>query len=155
MNMFDEARSLLGMMNMRGMKQSELAKVLGVSQPYVANKLRLLAFSDGMQREITESGLSERHARCLLRLPNELRSLGLEKIKAGKMTVAQSEIMVDCMLEENAARAVPRGINTAERIGRFEKLLEESLANLRLFGIGATSKLEKFADKFYITVCIG
>lgn len=154
MNMFEEARSLRGMLDMRGMKQAELAKILGVSQPYVANKLRLLSFSESMQRGILEGKLSERHARCLLRLPGELQPLGLEKIVGASMTVAESEIMIDCLMEEARAAAAPKGINTAERIVRFEMLLDNSLANLRLFGISATAKRENFAGKFYITVCI-
>ena len=44
MNMFEEAASIEGMIKMRGLKQEDMAKLLGVSQPYVANKLRLLKF---------------------------------------------------------------------------------------------------------------
>ena len=142
MTMFDEAKSLRGLINMRGLKQAELAKILGVSQPYIANKLRLLGFSADMQRGILSGGISERHARVLLRLPEELQPVGLQKIVEGKMTAAEAEIMADCLLEESRTYTAPKGINTAERIGRFEELLETSIANLRLFGISAKAKRE-------------
>ena len=154
MDMFDEARSIKGMLDMRGMTQNQLAAVLGVSQPYIANKIRLLGFSESMQRAITEKGISERHARTLLKLPEELREEGLRRVSEGKMTVAQTEIMADCMIEEMEHRSLPDGINTAERIGRFEELIENSIRNLKLFGIRAGMKREKYLDKTYITVCI-
>ena len=81
MTMFEEAKSLYGMMKMRKMTQSETAKMLGVSQSYVANKLRLLQLDQKMQDRICESGLSERHARVLLRIKDEgLRREVLDKI---------------------------------------------------------------------------
>jgi ParB family chromosome partitioning protein len=154
MNMFDEAKSISKMLTVRDMTQMKLAEILGVSQPYIANKLRLLNFSDELQRKITESGISERHARTLLRLDKEDCEEAIRKIKEGKMNVSQTEIMVDCMLEEKEARTSV-GINFAERIGRFEDVLEVSLSNLRSFGIGAKTKKESFDGKLYINICIG
>ena len=68
MNMFEEARTISGMIQMLGMTQSEVAKKLGTSQSYVGNKVRLLNLSEGIQKKILDLGLSERHARALLRL---------------------------------------------------------------------------------------
>lgn len=154
MNMFDEARSISKMLSMRDMTQLKLAKILGVSQPYIANKLRLLKFSDGMQKKIVDCGISERHARTLLRLDEADADIAIQKITAGKMNVSQTEIMVDCILEEKEAHS-PGGTNFAERIGRFEDVLEVSLSNLRRMGIGARAKRESFDGKVYISICIG
>ena len=46
MNMFEEAQSIDGMMKMMNLKQSQMAEKLGVSQSYVANKLRLMKHTD-------------------------------------------------------------------------------------------------------------
>ena len=51
-----------------GITQSECAARLGRSQSSVANRLRLLRLTDGERRAMEEAGLSERHARALLRL---------------------------------------------------------------------------------------
>ncbi len=51
-----------------GITQSECAVRLGRSQSSVANRLRLLRLTDGERRAMQEAGLSERHARALLRL---------------------------------------------------------------------------------------
>ena len=155
MTFFDEARSIEKMLEVKNMTQAKLAKVLGVSQPYIANKIRLLNFSDDEQRLIEDAGLSERHARALLRLSaHKAREEAIDKIKIGKMNVARTEIMIDCMLEESLAKTLPH-VNTGERVTHFEDILETSLSTLRSFGIGARAKREIFGDKLYISICIG
>ena len=54
-NMFEQARSVKGMMEMCGMTQSDMAKKLGVSQSYIANKLRLLSLSDEARQLLMEN----------------------------------------------------------------------------------------------------
>src|SRR5690606_286802 len=49
--------------------QQALAERLGISQSAVANKLRLLKLPDPVRQLVAAGGLSERHARALLRLP--------------------------------------------------------------------------------------
>ena len=55
MNMFDEARAMSGTLLLCKITQRELAERLGVSQSYVANKIRLLSLSPDMEKKITES----------------------------------------------------------------------------------------------------
>ena len=101
MNMFDEARALWGTMRMVGTTQEELAKKLGVSQSFVANKLRLLRFGTELQDEIVERSLSERHARALLRLPTAKLQHGvLERVVEDSLTVQDTERIVDAILED-------------------------------------------------------
>ena len=66
MDMFDEARAIKSTMQLCHLTQSELARQLGVSQSYVANKLRLLKLPEKVRRQILDCGLCERHARLLL-----------------------------------------------------------------------------------------
>ena len=96
MNMFEEARALAVTMNMRKFNQKEMAKSLGVSPSYVANKLRLLKLSDDVQTRIIESGLTERHARAMLCLKNEKDRLSaLDIMREEKLSVASTEALVD------------------------------------------------------------
>ena len=157
MNMFEEARSIKATMKLSGMTQEKLASVMGVSQPYIANKLRLLNLSQRVQERITDSKLSERHARVLLRLYNEEEQLeSIKKIIEGKMSVARTEIMIDSILDKKIyEKQFSNMLNTAERIGSFEKALESSLSLLREFGIRAKSKREEYEDKIYINIAIG
>lgn len=154
MNMFEEAKAIESMLAARDITQATLAHILGVSQPYIANKLRLLHFPEDIRKMIISSGLTERHARTLLRLPEDKMAAAIEKIKARKMNVREAEITVDLMLEEALVRSpVPEG--DAERICRFEKTLALSISNLKEQGIGARSSSERYGDKLYISICIG
>ena len=154
MNMFEEARALRGMIDMCSLTQSEIAKRMGVSQSYVANKLRLLNFSDYVQILILDAGLTERHARFLLRLKGDERvKLAIEKIKLMKLSVAATEVLVDSMTLDDMAKNVAKS-STRDSILRFEELLSESIKNLVANGIRVRQSTDRYGDKRYITLCI-
>ena len=154
MNMFDEARTLEGMIRMCNMTQAEVAKKLGVSQSYVGNKLRLLKFSEEIQSLIIEGGLCERHARTILRLDDEERMREvIEKVKTRHLTVAECEAAVDILVEAR----LPRILGTApkrERIDRFEEFLTASLKSLESMGISTKRETGYYGKKRYIMISI-
>ena len=154
MNMFDEARALDGMIKMCNMTQAEIAKKLGVSQSYVGNKLRLLKFSDEIQRLIIDGGLCERHARTILRLDDEdkMREV-IEKVRTRHLTVAECEATVDLLLEAR----LPKMLGLApkrERVDRFEEFLTESLKTLESVGIRTKREVGYYGKKRYIMISI-
>ena len=61
--MFEQASALASLLQEWHITQEEAAKRLGISQSYLANKLRLLKLSPQEQNEILEYKLTERHAR--------------------------------------------------------------------------------------------
>ena len=65
---FEQANALVNLLREWHITQEEAAKRLGISQSYLANKLRLLKLSPEEQSEILEYKLTERHARALLRV---------------------------------------------------------------------------------------
>ena len=97
MTMFDEARAILEMLRICNETQRNLAERIGVSQSYIANKLRLLSFTKGEEAEILAAGLSERHARALLRLSGEERRQALRHTVKKNLTVRQCEDLVNKM----------------------------------------------------------
>jgi ParB family chromosome partitioning protein len=83
------------------MTQEEIADRMSLSQSAVANKLRLLRLSGEEQRVIRLNGLTERHARALLRLPSAAARAGaLSEIAAQKLNVAATEQLVDRLLRK-------------------------------------------------------
>ena len=137
------------------MTQARVAEMMGVSQPYVANKLRLLEYTDEERAKITEYGLSERHARAILRLPTvDDRLSVIEKCHAMRLNVARCEIAVDTMLDEILRNSVPISTGYAERIGHFERSLESSLRLLREHGIRSTVKRDKDDSGIYFSIYI-
>ena len=65
---FDEAEAIAKLLDFYGMTQEDAAIRLGKNQSTIANKLRLLKLSDELRSKIRTYGLTERHARALLRL---------------------------------------------------------------------------------------
>ena len=154
MNMFDEARALRGMISMRNMTQGEIARKMGVSQSFVANKLRLLKFSEEIQGMILSFGLSERHARALLRLDDEHTIAEMaKKIRERGLTVAQSEAMVDMLVESKAADVLGK-YGERERIEKFESFISSSIASLVSLGISAKCETTFHGKKRYIMISI-
>lgn len=155
MDMFEEARSLAVMMKMRSLSQGETAKMMGVSQSYVANKLRLLKLADQEREIIISEGLTERHARALLRLRNpEDRLAALKKICERKMTVAEAEGLVAFMVSDNLPKEIGRGDKLA-RIDRFVNGISEGVRILSSVGIDANRRIKYYGSKMVITIQIG
>ena len=64
----------------------------GKAQSTVANKLRLLTFSEPLRRRMLDAGLTERHARALLKLPDEITvAAALEHIVRERLNVGETE----------------------------------------------------------------
>ena len=71
---FDAARGIREVIRLWNCTQAEAARRLGLSQPALANKLRLLTLTTAQQQLCTAAGLTERHARAVLRLPESRRT---------------------------------------------------------------------------------
>lgn len=154
MNMFDEARSLLGMMDMRRMSQAEAARMLGVSQSYVANKLRLLKLDKSIADKISASALTERHARTLLRLNDKDKQMeALDIIIERSLTVAEAEALIDLLREAEA----PRTLGSApalKQLDAFITRLDDSVKALNSKGLKTVKSTSYYGKKMYITICI-
>lgn len=154
MNMFDEARAIRAMMEMCAMTQDGMAKKLGVSQSYVANKLRLLKLPCELEKRIVEQGLSERHARALLRLDDpEARRAALDRICERRLNVAEAEALVDMLHDGQAPKRIGRATKLS-RIDTFIDTVKQSLKTLSSLGIDAKESISYYGSKTYITISI-
>ena len=152
--MFDEARTVVGMIKMCGLTQSEAARKMGVSQPYVANKVRLLNFSEEIQELILKRGLSERHARLLLRLPCDgAVKEAIEKISSMHLSVMASEALVDGMLTSKRVRGISE-MSAQEGISALEDIISEGIKNLAARGVRVVKKKELYRGKLFLTLII-
>ncbi len=154
MNMFEEARAISGMLAMKNMTQSEIARLFGTSQSYIANKIRLLKLSDKAQEKILKENLSERHARALLRLSDEDSILKtIEKIKTMKLSVSATEALIDTQIEKELP-AMLEFESPANGIARFEEILRKSMKSLRGLGVDVDVMTSSFGRTKYITIAI-
>lgn len=154
MNMFDEARSLKCMLEARKMTQKELAKSLGVSTSYVANKLRLLRHTEDMQSVITESGITERHARALLQICNEeKRNAALARIIKEKMTVEQAEAMIS-IITDSIPKVPQTKVSTENPVTLFLDNLKSSCDTLTSLGTEVKRSIRYSGKKLCIYITI-
>ena len=102
-----EAEALARLMACRGLTQEQAALRVGMSQSAVANKLRILKHPAPVRDALREAGLTERHARALLRLPEESRLAAVADIARGGYTVARTEAYIEDALGkwQNCAKA--------------------------------------------------
>jgi ParB family chromosome partitioning protein len=99
LNMFELAYGMRNLIEQHGLTQDELAKRMSMSQSAIANKIRLLRFSYDEQKLILECGLTERHARALLRLESaEERISTIERIVERSLTAEETEEYIDFLL---------------------------------------------------------
>ncbi len=82
-----------------GLTQAEIGRAVGKSQSTIANKLRLLRLPESVRRRVSAEGVSERHARALLDLPDErLQHRVLDEVKACSLSVRETEERIRALL---------------------------------------------------------
>ena len=154
MTMFDEARVISEMIEMRGLKQSDVAKSLGVSQSYIANKLRLLGYSEPCRQAIIDGGLTERHARAILRLRGEEERLkAIERCVASSLNVAECEGLVDFLYAESAPKRIIE-LSPRKRISGFFSELENNVTALKSLGVKVSHRITYEPDKTYLFLVV-
>lgn len=149
LDFIEEAKGISNLMEQWAMSQEQVARILGKSQSAVANKLRILRHSPQVLAAIREGGLTERHARALLKLPTEEDKLQViaTAIQTG-MSVARTERYIEELLAGRPKR--PPKTN----IGRFLNDLTRSLAQIQLSGISAISERRETEHEIVLTITI-
>lgn len=103
---FEEAAAIEKLITVYGLTQEEAAARLGKAQSTIANKLRLLRFSDAERRILITGNLSERQARAIVRITDEnIRLSVLDKVVRNRLNLDQTEQLVEHTL---AAENVPQ-----------------------------------------------
>ncbi|MDU0422871.1 nucleoid occlusion protein [Staphylococcus haemolyticus] len=90
----EEAEAYKKLLEIGGTTQSELAKSLGKSQSFIANKLRLLKLAPKVINRLREGKITERHARAVLSLKEDDQEKLIEQVISQKLNVKQTEARV-------------------------------------------------------------
>ena len=153
LTVFEEAQGINRLIAEYGMSQSEAAARLGIAQSTLSNKLRLLKLSDSIKERIISARLTERHARALLRLPEEMRDGALDRIIAEGMTLTQAEEYIFSLLnpeKEPESKKPDEPVRKAAigDVRLFSNSLSKLLSTLQNAGIDAHSR--KYETDKYI-----
>ena len=94
LSVVEEAEAYKKLLEIGDTTQSELAKSVGKSQSFIANKLRLLKLAPKVLERLRESKITERHARAILSLSEEDQEILVETVISQKLNVKQTEARV-------------------------------------------------------------
>ena len=149
LDFIEEAEGLAKLMRLYGLSQEQAAVRVGKSQSAVANKLRLLRHSNNVLDAIRENGLTERHARALLKLPTDLQKMQvIYHIKKLGMSVARTESYIDQLLQEPSVKS------QRANIGSFLNNLSQTLSKIQSSGIAAVSERRETDSQIVLTITI-
>lgn len=149
LDFIEEATGISRLMALFEMNQEQAARMLGKSQSAVANKLRILRHSEPVLAALREGGLTERHARALLRLGTEAEKLAaIAHILRQGMSVAQTEKYIDACLRDSEA-SLPKA-----NVSAFLNSLTQSLQKIQRSGISAVSERRETDTQIVLTITI-
>lgn len=129
LTVFEEAEAIERLISYYGLSQNEAAIKLGMAQSTLCNKLRLLGLSPEIKSRIIKARLTERHARALLRVPENLRESTLDYIIANGLTLFESEKYIEELLKGKSATAD----TSAQKENKDKPLRKQSIGDMRLF----------------------
>ena len=141
---FEQARAVRDLLNLWNCTQEAGARRLGIAQPTLANKLRLLTLTQEQQDICTEANLTERHARAVLRLPtSELRTKALRTAAERGYNVQQTEALVERVLSH---KSKPKRSVMVRDVRIFVNTIDRAVKMMTGSGIPATAEKREQAD---------
>lgn len=149
----EEAEGICRLMRLYGLSQEQAAHRIGKSQSAVANKLRLLRHTPRIIQALRDNGLSERHARALLRLPTEQERLSaIAQIVKRELTVAKTESYIDSLLAEKETQKQGTRKLLVKDIRLFINSINHNLEVMKNAGIPAQYGREENEDEIILTI---
>ena len=154
LDFLEEAMALDRLIHTYDLSQEEAARRIGKSQSAVANKLRLLKLSPALLEKLRAAGLTERHARALLRLEDEEQQWEvLEYVIDHHLTVAQTEAYIEARLTPPPPRKKkPTFILKDVRL--FLNTVTKGLSMMKDAGVNAEYGRQETEDAILLTIKI-
>ena len=153
LNPIDEATAYENLMELNSLTQAQLAKDIGKSQSYVANKLRLLKLDPQIQEALASGAITARHGRALLALSSDQQKQALEQILSDKLNVKQTEELVAKLLEGPAKPKEKRKVFRMSQDMRVQiNTIKEAVKLAKQSGIKVKVAEQKGEDEYSITI---
>ena len=104
LNVIEEANAYKGLIDIKGINNEKLAKLIGKSSSHVSNILRLLELDKKIQEMVVDGDLSMGHARALIGVPNAVSKA--KEIIEKKLSVRQVE-KITSEFKKNKVKKTP------------------------------------------------
>ena len=157
LNFFEEALAIAHLHEHFGLTQQEIGKKLGKSQSALSNKLRLLRLPADVRYYIEKEGLTERHARALLKVDDpEVMWTVLRAVTDRHLNVEQTETMISHLLGEDAPADKHRRkvVPLFRDVRIFVNTVNKAIATMQASGIDAVSNKTETDDyiEFHVRI---
>lgn len=145
---FDEAAAICSLIEAYGLTQEDAALKLGRAQSTIANKLRLLQYSEKERKLLSENNLTERHARAFLRVKDvELRINAIETAIKRALNVEKTEQMIeDMIIEKRESEMFQKRCVVFRDVRLFVNTINKAIETMKAAGIEANSKKTQTDD---------
>ena len=151
----EQAEGLQKLMRQYHLSQEQAARRIGKSQSVVANKLRLLQHPPAVLSALREHHLTERHARALLRLPDEAERLRvIDLVRQNDWTVAKTEQYIDALLAPRAPQRRELSGFVLRDVRVFVNSIDHQLALVRAAGVEASRERQETEREIILTIRI-
>jgi len=141
LDFIEEAEGLSRLISDHHLSQEEVARKVGKTQSAVANKLRILKLPGELLYIIRENGLTQRHARALLKLENDNdRVEVLKNIIDRGLNVAKTEQYIDEYLKSKsdiAEKSEARRVYVIKDVRLFLNTVVKGMDIMKRSGINA------------------
>ncbi|MBU5294712.1 nucleoid occlusion protein [Anaerosalibacter bizertensis] len=158
LNFVEEAEGYYNLIKDHGFTQQGLAEKLGKSQSTIANKLRILKLSDEIKKSLIDNKLTERHARALLKLPDdEMKEEVLHKVIKEDLTVKKTEKLIEDILNDLTKEEESESNQNVKGLINFKiylNTLKNAYNAIKETGIEAKYKEKDMGDHIEVVVQI-
>ena len=141
LNPFEQAQGMKDVIVLWDCTQAEAAKRLGMAQPTLANKLRLLQLNADQRQFVLDNNLTERHARAVLRLPENRRSEALINIAKRRMNARQTDLYIEQLL--NTPAKGRHRVSMVKDVRIFVNTIDHAIRLMTDNGVPATAHREE------------
>ena len=148
----DEAEACRRILDAHPITQERLAASLSISPSALANKLRLLRLPVEVRDALRRFGLTERHARALMRLDSAEAQLNMVHMAhEQRMSVKQLEAAIAKISRPRAAQKVSRVVRDNRII---INAVMDTVKELNHIGVPVKSRVEECGDHIDVVVTI-
>ncbi|AJC97106.1 ParB/RepB/Spo0J family partition protein [Staphylococcus hyicus] len=149
----EEAEAYKKLLAFEGITQSELAKSVGKSQSFIANKLRLLKLESVVLDAVRDHRITERHGRALVGQTPERQKEMLDIILKEQLNVKQTETRLKASSTvndtvENSETVTARPPEFVRDISEARDIIADTLLEIKANGFKYEQK-EKEHDDYY------
>lgn len=156
LHFLEEAEGYEQLMNEFHLTQESMAARVGKKQSTIANKLRLLRLSAPVRKVLVDAGLSERHARALLKLEDEAQRLEVLAVVVEKnFSVRQTEEYIAKLFEnENKEKDKKRRLVIVSDVRIYLNSIKQVVNTIKDSGIPVNMEQTVDGDDVVISLRI-